>query len=209
MTLPQHMTDRWARRPDPQPGERTLYWHVLMRDYPPAVEVARQAGERLAGFTGLHLTPSQWLHMTVLVAGPADQYTDQQMQHMIRTAAVQLADLPPARVSLGKILYHPEAIMLAVTPTNTLAPLRTAAVNATEQATGQDIPAEESWTPHVTLAYSTASQPAQPIIDTLGMRLPTAQVLIGTLSLVVQDGPERTWNWSTVGTIRLAAPALA
>ncbi len=34
MTPPENMIDRWARRHDPAPGERTLYWHVLMAGYP-------------------------------------------------------------------------------------------------------------------------------------------------------------------------------
>jgi hypothetical protein len=116
MTLPEQMTDRWARRPDPAPGQRTLYWHVLMRDYPEVGELASQARHRLAPFTGLHMTPPEWLHMTTHVAGPAGQFSDQQMQHMTAVASDYLAGVPPVTVSLGKILYHSEAIMLAVTP---------------------------------------------------------------------------------------------
>ncbi len=58
MTLPEHMTNRWARRRNPAPGERTLYWHVLMRDYPDVGDLARQARQRLAPFDGLHMTPA-------------------------------------------------------------------------------------------------------------------------------------------------------
>jgi len=43
MALPENMIDRWARRHDPAPGERTLYWHVLMADQPEVVDLARQA----------------------------------------------------------------------------------------------------------------------------------------------------------------------
>lgn len=69
MTLPEEMTDRWARRRDPAPGERTVYWHVLMRDYSEVGDLAMQARDRLAPIPGLHMTPPEWLHMTVLVAG--------------------------------------------------------------------------------------------------------------------------------------------
>jgi hypothetical protein len=61
--------------------------------------------------------------------------------------------------------------------------------------------------PHVTICYSTASQPAAPIIDALGLELPSRQIQISELSLVVQHGPERDWNWTTIGTVRLPAPA--
>jgi 2'-5' RNA ligase len=207
MTLPELMTDRWARRADPAPGQRTLYWHVLMRDYPQVGELASQARHRLAPFRGLHMTPPEWLHMTTHVAGPADQYTDQQMQHMTAVASDYLADVPPITVSLGKILYHPEAIMLAVTQVGDLTPIRAAALAATKAVAGPVHDEEAGWTPHVTLCYTTAQQPAIPIITALGTHLPERQIDIHALSLVVQNGPERAWNWTTVGTVALGVPA--
>jgi hypothetical protein len=39
------------------------------------------------------------------------------------------------------------------------------------------------------------------------MQLPGRDINIGALSLVVQHGPERAWDWSIVSTIRLATPA--
>lgn len=209
MTLPELMTDRWVRRPDPSPGQRTLYWHVLMRDYPQVGELASQARQLLAPFTGLHMTPPEWLHMTTHVAGPADQFSDQQMQHMTAVASDFLASVPPITVSLGKILYHPEAIMLAVTPVVDLSPIRAAALAATNAVASPANDEATDWTPHVTLCYSTAQQPAQPIITALGKQLPAHQIDIDAVSLVIQDGPERAWNWTTVGTIRLHATALA
>ncbi len=109
MSLPEQMTDRWARRADPAPGQRTLYWHVLMRDHPPVGELASQARQLLAPFTGLHMTPPEWPHMTTHVAGSADQFSDQQMQHMTAVASDYLAGVPPITVSLSKILYHPRS----------------------------------------------------------------------------------------------------
>lgn len=172
MTLPEQMTDRWARRADPSPGQRTLYWHVLMRGYPEVGDLARQAHDRLAPFTGLHMTPREWLHMTVHVAGPADQFSDQQTRRMTAVASDFLADVPPITVRLSKILYHPEAIMLAVTPAENLAPIRAAALAATKAVASVVVP---GWTPHVTLCYSTAQQPAQPIITALGNNCPSAR----------------------------------
>ena len=49
-----------------------MSWHMLMRDYPEVVDLARHAQQRLAGFDGLHMTPLHWLHVTTLLAvGPA------------------------------------------------------------------------------------------------------------------------------------------
>jgi hypothetical protein len=41
------------------------------------------------------------------------------------------------------------------------------------------------------------------------MQLPACRIDISAVSLVIQDGPERAWNWTTVGTIRLRTTALA
>jgi 2'-5' RNA ligase len=206
MALPEQMTNRWARRRDPAPGEGTLYWHVLMSDYPEVGELARQARGRVAEFDGLHLTPDPCLHLTTLVAGPAERFSEPQLHQMVRHAAEQLAHVPPITVSLGKIIYHPEAIICAITPGDALTPLRTAAVAAT-RATGHDLADDDKWRPHVTLCYSTSDQPAAPIIQALGMSLPERTVAVRRLSLVIQNGSELLWDWTIVGSADLGAPA--
>jgi 2'-5' RNA ligase len=209
--MPAQMANRWQHRAEPAPDEGTVYWHVLMRDYPQAVELTRQAQRKLAPFGGLHMTPLEWLHITTMVAGPAADLASDQLDQMARTAAGLLADLPPVQVKLGRVLYHPEAITLAVTPRRALSPLREAARAATRQVmNGQILPsAPSAWTPHVTICYSTSDQPAQPIIAALGRQLPECSIQISALSLVVQRGPERHWDWRTVNTIRLATKATA
>src|SRR6266566_3428242 len=203
MTLPAQMINRWRDRPQPRRGEGTVYWHMLMRDHPEVADLAQQAQERLAPFAaGLHMTPREWLHMTTLVAGPAERFTCDQLQQMTDVAAQLLGDVPPITVTLGRILYHPEAIMLGVSPMEALLPIRDAAVKATRLVTGrEDEPDPPRWIPHVTICYSTANQPAQPIIDRLGLKLPACDIQISALNLVIQHGSELRWDWSVVGTV--------
>jgi 2'-5' RNA ligase len=209
MTLPENMIDRWAQRHDPAPGERTLYWHVLMADQPDVVYLARQAAERLAPFAGLHQTPLDRLHMTTLLVGSAESFSNAQRERMIQTAAEQLADVPPITVSLGKIFYYPEVITITVTPGAALAPLRRTAIAAT-RAAGRDASDKDGeWRPHVTLCYSTSDQPARPIIDALGTALPEKTVTVRRLSLVIQTGSELAWDWTIAGWADLAAPVPA
>jgi 2'-5' RNA ligase len=179
-----------------------------MRDYPAVGDLAQQAHDRLGSFTGLHVTPLEWLHMTALVAGPIEQFTLPQIKQMAASAAACLAGTPPITVSLGKILYHPEAIMLAVTPAEALAPIRAAALTATREITGSGSGDDGQWTPHVTLCYSTARQAAEPIIDALGMQLPERQIQVSAVSLVIQNGPERDWRWTVASTVRLGTPVV-
>lgn len=130
---------------------------------------------------------------------------------MIEIAAGLLSDTPPIAVVLGEILYHPEAIMLAVKPARALTPVYDAVQTATQTVTGRHDTASNSsrWTPHVTVCYSTSVQPAQPMIAALGPRMASREIHVSAVSLVVQHGPERLWDWQTVGTVRLPAPARA
>src|SRR5262245_54336751 len=101
--LPAQMIDRWHSRAEPGPGEGTVYWHMLMNDHPRVVDLARDAQEQLARFPGLHMTPLDRLHMTIMVAGPADDFSEDQLQQMIRAVSGLLADTPPITVTVGGI----------------------------------------------------------------------------------------------------------
>jgi 2'-5' RNA ligase len=203
--LPTHLVDRWRDgrgAADPRAG--TLYWHILLGSNAQLRKTARTAQDRLAKFTGLHMTPLQWLHLTVLIAGPASQISAQAVDEMVAIARLSITGTAPITVELSRIIYHPEAIVLAAQPTEALSPIRDAARQATLAVTGHEGVAERSsptWTPHVTLCYSTSAQPAEPIIAALGKRLPDCQITIDAFNLVIQYGAEWLWNWSPVGTV--------
>ena len=205
--LPAEMIDRWQNRSEPPPGEGLIYWHVLLGDNPDVVALAREAQQRLAPFTGLHMTPLAWLHMTVLIAGPASEIGDEQIQQMAAIGSRLLADVPPPTVTVGKVLYHPEAIMLAAGPPEALLPVLEAARQATKEVTGSSGQAGSKlpWIPHITIAYSTAHQAASPIIATLDRPLPERNVQINAITLVNQEGPERIWDWRPKATVRFNA----
>jgi 2'-5' RNA ligase len=150
------------------------------------------------------MTPLKWLHMTTLIAGPDDQIPPEAIRQMAGLASRQLADTPPVTVTLSKVLYHPEAIMLAATPASALAPVRAAALAATREITGAGGQAADlAWTPHMTVCYSTSRQPAAPVIAALGRYLPERHFQVSAVSLVIQQGPERLWDWHPAATIRL------
>jgi 2'-5' RNA ligase len=198
------MIDRWQDRAEPAPGEGLIYWHMLVGADPDVIAIVQEARRKLAPFSGLHMTPYAWLHITALIAGPANQINDQQIQQMAAAAERRLAGIPHITVTVGKILYHPEAIMLAAQPAEALQPVLAAAREATQEVIGSPGRAGSKlpWTPHVTIAYSTAQQPAEPIITALGRSLLERKVQISTITLVNQHGPERSWDWHIEATIR-------
>jgi hypothetical protein len=113
---------------------------MLMCDYPEVVDLARQAQQRLAGFDGLHMTPLPWLHVTTLLAGPDADFSPDKLRQMTQMAAHLLGDTPAAAVTLGQVLYHPEAIVLAVRLAERLTAIYDAARSATHQVTGAHAP---------------------------------------------------------------------
>lgn len=202
--LPVDMRDRWAARAEPIEGKGTVYWHVLMSRYPGARAAADAAQDVLRDFSGLHLTPDDWFHMTILVAGSTDDIDREQIDDILRNAQSALRDVEPLDVTLSRVLYHPEAIMLAVEPAERLRAVQTLIRAATSSAIGtSDEPPAREWTPHVTVAYSTARQPTGPIISALGTAVPVGDAIIDAISLVVQWGPERLWDWEQIGTVQL------
>jgi 2'-5' RNA ligase len=147
--------------------------------------------------------------MTVLVAGAAGQIDTKRVRQMADVATRLLADVPPITVTVAKVWYHPEAIMLTARPSEALEPVLEAAREATEAVVGAPGRPASSlpWTPHITIAYSTDRQPLAPIVDALGTKLPERQLRVTEVSLVNQRGPERAWDWDLLAAIRIGAAA--
>jgi 2'-5' RNA ligase len=196
--FPVRMEDHWRPEPDADPGRARLMWLMLVGDCPQVAEVARLGQARLAGLDGLDLVPQQWLHMTTLVAGFADEITPDQVGVMAGEARRLLARTPPVTVTVGRVWYHPRAVMLGVGPPGALDPVLRAAQQATRVATGRSGELHTNpWTPHITLAYSNAAGPAGPVIAALGRELPSQQTAVTAISLVSQ-APEQLWTWDLV-----------
>jgi 2'-5' RNA ligase len=202
--FPVKFTDRW-NSPSRLSYDDAVCWHVLLGSDAAARAAAATARQRLARFTGLHTTPPEWLHVTILRAGTAGTVTRDDMSRMLATAQDALAQTAPVTVTLERVLYHPEAIVLSVAPGSVLRPVFEAARTATREVLGPDAGDVEGdeFTPHMTLAYSAAEQPAAPVIAELGKTLPPCRVTIREVSLVVQHGPEDQWNWQVAGSARL------
>jgi 2'-5' RNA ligase len=204
--LPKQLIDRWQNRPEVHPQHGMVYWHILLGGHPQVQAIAKIARERLSKFDGLHMTPLKWLHITTLIAGSTDEIMQGEMRDMLTIAKLSLSKIPRITISLEDVLYHPEAIVLVVRPDHALRPVFEVAQSATRAVIGRDGIAGadfQSWIPHVTLCYSAQRQPAEPVISTLGKKLPRCELTIDALNLVVQRGPERLWDWHPMGEARL------
>jgi 2'-5' RNA ligase len=206
--IPAETRNRWSSRAELDSTKGAIYWHILFRDYPAVRATARKAQARLASFYDLHMTPEEWLHATALMAGTTDDISSEHRDLMLSGARQHLSGIQPISVTISRVLYQPEAIMLGFTPAGALDPIHRAVRQATFAVTGRTSivtgPAGR-WTPHVTIAYSTGRQPMAPLAEALGREVPRCDITVGAVSLVIQWGPERLWNWQPVGTASLGA----
>jgi 2'-5' RNA ligase len=206
---PTRMRNRWLDRVEPASDRGTIYWHVLLYSHSQARAAAADVQENLTGFPGLHMTPLKWLHVTTLIAGSTDEITRTQMSAMVSEAQRLLRGVAPIPVTLGGVFYHPEAIVLPVRPVEALRPVLDAAQSATLKSVGHSGISDKAsslWTPHMTVSYSTADQPVEPIVAALGGGIRERQILVDSLTLVIQWGQERLWDWEPVGTAHLGSP---
>ena len=206
MPIPDETRDRWSNRAELDSGTGAVYWHILFRDYPAVRATARKAQARLASFRNLHMTPEEWLHTSALVAGTTDDISTEELDLMLSAARQHLAGIRPIDVTVSGVLYHPEAIMLGFTPEGALDPIHLAVRQATVTVTGRTgsvTGPTARWTPHITISYSMGKQPMAPIVDTLGSEVPSCDITVSSVGLVIQWGPERLWNWQLVGAASL------
>ena len=204
--LPAQFTDRWGDRREGLSYEDSVCWHLLLGSDARVRTAAADAQRRLARFGGMHMTPVRWLHVTVLLAGPAAAITRDDIGEMLARARAHLAGTTPVTVTLGRFLYSREGIALAVSPASALSPVLAAARAATREVTGTSGSAGDvasALMPHLTICYSTGEQAAAPVIAELGKAIPRCEVTIDRLSLVVQNGAEQLWDWQVAGTARL------
>ncbi len=202
--VPARMRDRWAHRSELPAGLTAVYWHVLVGTAPAVRAAAADVRHAVSDIDAFHLTPPEWLHMTLFLAGITDTVGAEQLTAALTAATDALRGHPPIAASVAGVRYHPEAITLALEPVPVLRELREQLRTCTTGTfPGEDAPPSDRWVPHVTVAYSTADQPTAPLLDRLGHQVPPRRFTIDTVSLVAQSGPERSWIWRTVGRVRL------
>ncbi len=71
--FPVQMEDHWAPEQGVDPDRAQLIWFMRFSHDPQVTSLVRLGQEQLAGLDGLDLVPAEWLHITTLIAGFADE----------------------------------------------------------------------------------------------------------------------------------------
>ncbi len=203
--LPETMADHWWSRPGRRPGREQYHWHMLFHDLPAVRDLAAMAQRKLAGLPGLDPVPPQWLHLTTLIVGFADEVPEASLEIMTAAARRALAGVAPIPVTLGRVFYHPEAVVLAVEPLGALDPVLSAVTGAARAAGCVGHTDTDPWLPHISVAYSHATGSAAPVIAALGRWLPRTEIVIRSVSLVAQTQVGRSWQWRPVTEVTFSS----
>jgi 2'-5' RNA ligase len=197
------MTTHWWQRPGRLPGRELYHWHMLFHDQPKVRELAATAQKKLAGHPGLDLIATPWLHLTTYIVGFADEVPVSAIDAMAVGARRRLSRVAPVQISLGRVGYGSDAIVLLAEPPGALNPVLDAVRAATRAAGCEGHTDTDPWLPHISVAYSNAAIPAAPIIAALGRRLPQTEITIKSVSLVAQTQIGQSWQWRPVTEVHL------
>lgn len=160
--------DHWWWRPGWGPGRRFYTWHLTFDNQPALHRLVHDYQERLSGFSALRPVPAEWLHLTMQGLGFTDEVTDDEVTAVVAAARKRIVDLSRLTLTFGPAVAFAEAIVVPPTPAEDVARVRTTLRAAIADVRGDDsCPSQPVASARTSAAYSTAEQPAEPIIGAL------------------------------------------
>ncbi|MGH3930442.1 MAG: 2'-5' RNA ligase family protein [Pseudonocardiaceae bacterium] len=205
----QQMRDHWWWRPGWRVGRSFYTWHVTFDDQPAAHQLAADYTPVLDDLPTVDPIPVQWLHLTMQGVGFTDETDRADVDAIVAAAQHRCAALTPFTITLGPARVDPEALMLPVRPPEPVAALRTAIRAAIADVWGPDTVPEDphDFRPHVSLAYSNHTGPAEPITQRLAAHpLTSTEITIHRASLIELNRDHRAYEWTDIATAELSTP---
>jgi 2'-5' RNA ligase len=199
------MRDHWWWRPGWRVGRTFYTWHLTFERSPDVHRLTAEYEEAL-DVPGLDVIPPRWLHLTMQGIGFTDEVSPQDAGAITESARDRLAELAPFDATLGPAVIDPEVVRLRVTPAEPVARVRAAIRAAIADVWGPDrVPENEAgFTPHVSLAYSSADGPAEPIIQaTESVKPEPATASIAEAQLIALNRDHREYQWTTYAAVNL------
>jgi 2'-5' RNA ligase len=204
--IPQQMADHWWWRPGWRPGRRMYTFHITFDDQPVVHRLASRCQEALRGLGGVDLVPPRWLHLTVQGVGFTDEVSAGDADAIMQAARNRLAGLPAPSVGLGPVTITPEAILLPAEPGEALTAVRAALRAAILDVWAPSRLTEaETWTPHVTVAYSKSDGPAAPYHAALEDISGTVHAQITAIQLIILGRDDHIYEWSVYAAAAIGA----
>ncbi|WP_431907172.1 2'-5' RNA ligase family protein [Micromonospora carbonacea] len=204
------LRDHWWWRPGWRAGRHFYACHFTMSGYGDLVELIQRYQVALRSFPGLDLIPPPWLHLTMQGLGFLDDLADDQIAEIERAIRQKLAQTPAPVVTFHRPVVRPEAIYLPALPPEPVAAVR----NAVRAVIGDVLGADnvelapehvQGYRPHVSVAYSNTSQPAEPIAVALTqVDAAPVKVTLDHVDLLEFHRDNRMYEWTRSQQVRIA-----
>jgi len=205
----QQMRDHWWWRPGWRVGRSFYTWHVTFNEQPAAHQLAADYAPLLDDLPTMDAIPVRWLHLTMQGVGFADEVDRTDLDAIVAASRDRCAAVAPFVITLGPARVDPEALMLPVRPREPVVALRAAIRAAIADVGGlHNVPEDpHGFRPHVSLAYSNHTGPAEPIVQRLVAHpLTSTEITIHRASLIDLHRDHRAYEWNDVATVELSAP---
>jgi 2'-5' RNA ligase len=198
------MRSHWWWRPGWRIGRSFYTWHITFAEQAEAARLVDDYAPVLAELPVLDPVPLRWLHLTMQGIGFTDEVSRGDVGRIISAAQKRCADLEPFAVTIGPAHVDPETIQMPVRPVEPLAAVRLAIRNAIGDV-WDDVPERaEGWRPHVSLGYSNAAGPAEPVAAALAARGEhVAEVRVDAVSLIDLNRDRQAYEWTEVRSVTL------
>lgn len=199
------MADHWWWRPGWQPGSRFFTWHLTFQDAPQVYDLASRYRTALANLPGLDLVPDRWLHLTMQGLGFVDDVSEKDARAIVEAAAARLAAVRSFDLELDQPTITPEAIRWDL-----VSPDPASVRHAIRAAIGDVWPkvpeAPDSFSAHVTIAYSSSNGPTSPVSEALAT-IPSSPALarITQADLIILNRDHHMYEWETFAAVSLGA----
>jgi hypothetical protein len=142
--------------------------------------------------------------MTTQIVGFADEISDSELENMINSARERMRSIAPTTTTLGRPLFHTEAVVLGVAPRDGLDAARAGirqAVAATVRT--NQLADDPDWVPHLSVAYSNSDASARPVIEAMQPPPTPVDVRIDRIDLVSQERVGHCYVWDRITTVIL------
>lgn len=196
------LDDHWWWRPGWRSARHFYACHLTMEDQPELRELITAYQDALARVPGLDLIPAQWLHLTLQGIGFTDEIHPDQVEKVRASGSRRLAAVPAPTVTFHRPVVRPEAVYLPAEPAHAIRAVREAVREAITDTFGPswltDADELRNYRPHVSVAYSNTSQPAQPILDALaGVVVEPVSITLSHVDLLEYHRDRRMYEWTS------------
>ncbi|TDC73540.1 2'-5' RNA ligase family protein [Micromonospora sp. KC606] len=203
------MRDHWWWRPGWRAGRHFYACHISMVRHAPVVRVVEAYQASLHGISTLDLIPPDWLHLTMQGIGFVDEVTENEASKIAERLRDRLAAVTPLVVACHRPIVRPEAVYLPADPPEPLRALRAVVHEDIVGVLGEDrsepLPQNPAdYHPHVSIAYSNASQDAAPIAEALSkVHVEPVTIVLEYLDLLRFHRDHRMYEWTEAIPLRI------